>query len=86
MARTEKTGKARARKTRGRRIKKQPPTNSRHSGSIIKRRRIPISKARLERGLRVLAETKDIATASRAIRVSKENLESPIGDQETPRL
>jgi hypothetical protein len=36
------------------------------------RRRIGINATRLERGLRVLSETKDIKTAARAIRVSPE--------------
>jgi hypothetical protein len=45
---------------------------ARSSRQIAKKRRPGVSDARLERGLRVLAETKDINTAARSIRVSAE--------------
>ena len=43
--------------------------------SSRQKRRPGVSDARLERGLRVLAETKDIKTAARSIRVSPERFE-----------
>jgi hypothetical protein len=42
---------------------------------LTKKRRPGVSDARLERGLQVLAETKDIKTAARSIRVSAERFE-----------
>jgi hypothetical protein len=48
---------------------------ARSSRQITKKRRPGVSNARLERGLRVLAETRDIKTAARSIRVSAERFE-----------
>lgn len=75
--------KRRAKKTRQRSALKAPERRGRRSykgklksnRTAHKGRRPGISEPRLERGLRVLSETKDIKAAARAIRVSLERFQ-----------
>lgn len=71
-----------ARKGKGR---KQPQFKSKSGTTIGIRRRPIISGARLERGLRVLSETKDINAAARAIRVSVERFKQAASRKATIR-
>ncbi len=55
---------------RSRKVKRRPAKRTRQGPIVRAHRRPGISDARLERGLGVLRETKDIKAAARAIRVS----------------
>src|ERR1700733_12183653 len=58
---------------RRKRSARKPKSGERRTrGGPVHKRHRSIGDARLERGLRVLSETNDIATAARAIRVSVE--------------
>lgn len=61
-----------AQKEKSKKAGKRPKKSAKKSNSVNKTRRRKINDTRLERGLRVLSETKDIKTAARAIRVSPE--------------
>ncbi len=61
------------RKPRTRKSKGPRPKQTKSRSTARNRKKQRISDTRLERGLRILSETKDIATAARAIRVSVEH-------------
>lgn len=70
--RSPPNGKGSRKLSRRKSVHRKAADKQRYKRSQTSSRRTTISDARLERGLRVLSETKDIGTAARSIRVSVE--------------